>query len=593
MQYENARCAGWNRKRYLSNLCILCCVLGVTGICGPSPARSGTEEKKSDIKTLIRSLNSERWVYTQWNENKAVQELAKIGQPAVEPLIQALSNKNERIRFHAAVALGEIGDVTAVEPLIAVFAKYLPEKYDDTPGGAAWALGRMKDKRAIEPLANALITMLDKRQSLAGVSVLEDERYDATADALLQFDDPALTRLTDPLIGYLEYCSKNRDAEQPDDLGYAVRLLGHIKASRAVEPLVALLSGEDAYLREQVVRVSGRPDSDIYMLALEYGDAELRECVVRALGSIGGLQTRQPLIDALKYSESALDVLIGIGITPTDSLVEMLKDKDSLVVKRVASSLGRIGDVRCVSPLIAVMRTRDKIAANAAVDALRVVLEKRKDTVTRESLDELIKESSAQLRGNKIEKGKLAGLFGIIGKPAIPYLMEVMSIDDDPIAVAYAAISCGNVGLDGKEATPLIIKLFPTISGTESSIDNKGQGPRAGGIVDYRVERVSVDYSNETISKLLKNNSEWYERGCYVLASRLQSQYGTGEYLAISISGRCSRYKFSNGSTYEVFNLTARYKISAAAYALSKITGVALGDDKTKWQDWWESGKGK
>ena len=37
---------------------------------------------------------------------------------ALEPLIKALGDKNEYTRYHAAIALGEIGDKRAVEPLI-------------------------------------------------------------------------------------------------------------------------------------------------------------------------------------------------------------------------------------------------------------------------------------------------------------------------------------------------------------------------------------------------------------------------------------------------------------------------------------------
>ena len=41
-----------------------------------------------------------------------------IGEPAVEPLINALGDEVEYVREGAASALGEIGDARAVEPLI-------------------------------------------------------------------------------------------------------------------------------------------------------------------------------------------------------------------------------------------------------------------------------------------------------------------------------------------------------------------------------------------------------------------------------------------------------------------------------------------
>ncbi|MFX0163468.1 MAG: HEAT repeat domain-containing protein, partial [Candidatus Hodarchaeota archaeon] len=44
--------------------------------------------------------------------------LGMIGEPAVEPLIQALKEKDRYVRKEAAFALGEIADARAVEPLI-------------------------------------------------------------------------------------------------------------------------------------------------------------------------------------------------------------------------------------------------------------------------------------------------------------------------------------------------------------------------------------------------------------------------------------------------------------------------------------------
>ena len=44
--------------------------------------------------------------------------LVKMGEPAVEPLIQALQDEYWRVRMHAAGILGDIGDARAVEPLV-------------------------------------------------------------------------------------------------------------------------------------------------------------------------------------------------------------------------------------------------------------------------------------------------------------------------------------------------------------------------------------------------------------------------------------------------------------------------------------------
>lgn len=72
---------------------------------------------------------------------------------AVEPLIEALKDKEEYTRACAASTLGVIKDKSAVEPLI----KSLREDTDPHMRWmAAQALGEIKDERAVEPLIEAL-----------------------------------------------------------------------------------------------------------------------------------------------------------------------------------------------------------------------------------------------------------------------------------------------------------------------------------------------------------------------------------------------------------------------------------------------------
>lgn len=118
----------------------------------------------------------------------AMDNLVKIGAPSVEPLITALRHPNSRIRYHAALALGNlalaginannavpsliealhdedeqvrtfaarslnyIGDPQAVEPLIHA----LRDEDMGVRADAANALGKLKDKRAIVPLLEML-----------------------------------------------------------------------------------------------------------------------------------------------------------------------------------------------------------------------------------------------------------------------------------------------------------------------------------------------------------------------------------------------------------------------------------------------------
>lgn len=76
--------------------------------------------------------------------------IAKFGRGAVEPLRRMLADQDPEIRIVAAGALGESGDPSAVEPLI----EALRDSDDGVRGAAAGALMRMGDA-AVEPLITA------------------------------------------------------------------------------------------------------------------------------------------------------------------------------------------------------------------------------------------------------------------------------------------------------------------------------------------------------------------------------------------------------------------------------------------------------
>jgi HEAT repeat protein len=76
--------------------------------------------------------------------------LIEIGTPAVERLIAILKFGSDNMRYMAARALGEIGDLRAVEPLITALHD------TDADAAAAEALGEIRDTRAIRPLTAAL-----------------------------------------------------------------------------------------------------------------------------------------------------------------------------------------------------------------------------------------------------------------------------------------------------------------------------------------------------------------------------------------------------------------------------------------------------
>ena len=210
------------------------------------------------LELLIQALKDEDV------RSLATEALGRMGTPAVEPLIQALKDEyhvdsrempakallggfgiykkvqHYIVRSGAAEALGKIGDARAVEPLI----QALKDRDYDVRGKAAEALGKIGDARAVEPLIQALkdeyaqpaaIESLGKIgapavepliQYLVSVRPIMYTRG-ASVKSLIKIGAPAV----EPLIQAL----KN---EYNVVRSGAADSLGEIGSARAVEPLI-------------------------------------------------------------------------------------------------------------------------------------------------------------------------------------------------------------------------------------------------------------------------------------------------------------------------------------------------------------------
>ena len=103
------------------------------------------------VKPLTQAFEFDLMAYP-YARRKAEEALVKMGDRAVEPLIQALKEEDEYVRPEVAKVLGNIRDLRAVEPLV----QALKDEDWAVRGTAAKALGNLGDKRAIEPLVEAL-----------------------------------------------------------------------------------------------------------------------------------------------------------------------------------------------------------------------------------------------------------------------------------------------------------------------------------------------------------------------------------------------------------------------------------------------------
>lgn len=219
----------------------------------------------------------------------------------VKGLIKALNYKSDvNIPVNAAQALGEIGDTSAIGPLIKAL-------HSDGYGS--------------EAIANTAAASLGKIGQAAVGPVMEEfknEKYNwiPIKDALVYIGGPSV----EPLIGLL-------DDSDPELRRRTVLALGEIGDTRATEPLIAALNDTDEDVRDQVFD---------------------------ALGNIKDIKAVETLINyylndtASKIHNTTSDALVKLGEIAVEPLIEILNEDNRSVI----SILIEIGDQRAVNPLI-------------------------------------------------------------------------------------------------------------------------------------------------------------------------------------------------------------------------------------------------
>jgi len=150
----------------------------------------------------------------------------KVDARSVDPIIGALKDKNDEVRYRAAEALGILKNATAVDPLIYVLKI---DENRDVRTKAAWALGQIDDPRSVDPLSYASVKDAD--------GYVRGEAYKALQKNTAG-GDKVDARSVDPIIGALK--------DKNDEVRYrAAEALGILKDAAAVDPLIDVLKNDE------------------------------------------------------------------------------------------------------------------------------------------------------------------------------------------------------------------------------------------------------------------------------------------------------------------------------------------------------------
>lgn len=271
-------------------------------------------------------------------------------QRALKPLKQALSDEDSHVRVAAVEALSQLGNPEASASLL----NCLRDRDHHVRAAAVEALGRLGDARIVDPIAQSLLHDVSWDVRKLSVEALGRIKDDRATQLLWQ-------ALRDP----------DHDVRQT-----AAAALGHIPDPRSIAPLVLSLKDENSAVRQsakgalrQIDRqweISPGAQSVVAELEAAANDKEywVAQSAADTLAKIHDM--RQRLLETSSFIDPAKEKVSGaIAI-----LLETLRDFDRDLRQAAAEALGRIDDVRVVTPLVSALDDQDEWVGRSAALAL-------------------------------------------------------------------------------------------------------------------------------------------------------------------------------------------------------------------------------
>lgn len=324
--------------------------------------QQGKSEQEKKIDELIDNLGTRYW-------EKAADELVKIGEAAVEPLIKLLNIGSGRPSENANLVLARIGTKKALDEVVEALKN--PEFDHRVRAFAAMALGDTKSKDFIVPLIEALKT---------------DGHWWVRNFVVGSLGKIGSERAVDPLIGALN--DENQYVRRA-----IVSVLGELKSEKAVLPLIGTFKDEDWQIRfraPDILLAYGDKAEEPLLKALKDDNRWAKVGAANILGRIRSQDAVLPLIsllgdqDRMTRDEAAVALSRINSERAVEPLLNLLKHEPSYVREGTAWVLGEMKSKDAVHPLIQLLKDRDmgwmaavslgKIGDERAIESLKKIL---------------------------------------------------------------------------------------------------------------------------------------------------------------------------------------------------------------------------
>lgn len=255
-------------------------------------AQAAVEAARSGEPGAVRALLP--WFAAEDNE-RLVRFVATLGEKAVPPVIEALSEPDPAIVETAAGLLGELRSKEAVPALTTVLTSRGERRY-----AAAWALGEIKAPSSIPVLIDALgdgnvgvvkastraLISIGRKATPALVAALPASSGPARKAMLRALEDIEDTRAEGVILDVLD---RERD---PETQAAAARALAKCGTARSFVPLERWLMEGPVGVKVECAWSLGilqaKPAEGALRKTLEHPDVDVREWSARALENITG-----------------------------------------------------------------------------------------------------------------------------------------------------------------------------------------------------------------------------------------------------------------------------------------------------------------
>lgn len=388
---------------------------------------------------------------------EVVEAMVRFGPAAVDLLIDALGVDELDVKRSAVVALGRLGERSAVGAISRLFAD---EDNRELWPAAAGALSQLGDERAFEPLV-ALLGDRDAAVRQAAVGALNSIGHHQTASRvreLLDHPNPFARESAVKIAGYFGYvecvdavlarCRDEDDAVSASALEH----LPYFDDPRTVDALASRLNDGTPRVRAAAAQALAVVVCPRARLLLEAA-ADDQEPWVRyfAAGGLGrhGDASALPRLMRLALSDSAhqvsaaaIDAVASIGGDDAVAILEPLAASDDERGQAAVRALGKTRSARAIRVLQHALRSTNARRRFAAVEALAA-------SRSPEAIETLQWTASGD-RDRDVARAAIAGLGELSSQPAPLGRQAVRSL-----------VSCLSEPLVNAEALARLARLSP------------------------------------------------------------------------------------------------------------------------------------